>query len=390
VDRATAERAWVVYRAGFGVALYCAVTTYSLWLIDHGYGALSLALLGTTLEVAYTLSEVPTGVLADRHSRRLSLVVGLVLSGLATFLVPIVWLPSLLLLSALWGVGWTCLSGADVAWITDEVGEEAARPLYASGQRAELLGSAAGIGVGAALGAIALWVPLVGSGVLFVALGLWLHLRMPETAPPRTREDRPTVPETLRRVRAAIRGGRGLGVVLAMMFALGIGGEGVDRMWQLHLVGDRAGERASVLVVSSLFVAGLLAGALATGFVERVAHEPRRWLTIANAGVAASVVALAVAPWWLGATGLVVSMAVRSASHPLVVAWVNRDADPASRATLNSVVGQSESIGEIVGGPLLGGIAAAASVGAGLVVAAAMFAAAALTTTWPRGRRAPT
>ena len=85
------------------------------------------------------------------------------------------------------------MSGADVAWITDEVGEDAARPLYASGQSAELLGSLAGIGAGAVLGQVGLAVPLRRGGAVFAALAAWLALRMPEDAPHRHPEDRPTI-----------------------------------------------------------------------------------------------------------------------------------------------------------------------------------------------------
>ena len=69
--------AWIVYRAGFGFGLFTAVTTFTLRVIDElDAGPLMLALLGTTLELTYTLADVPTGALADRHSRKLSVLVG--------------------------------------------------------------------------------------------------------------------------------------------------------------------------------------------------------------------------------------------------------------------------------------------------------------------------
>jgi MFS family permease len=123
------------------------------------------------------------------------------------------------------------------------------------------------------------------------------------------------------------------------------------------------------------------------GIVERRLHDddpgtPRRLVGIANAGVAVAVLLLAVAPWGVAAAALVVSGALREASFPLVQAWVNRGADPATRATLNSLVGQSESVGEIGGGPLLGGIGGAFGVPAALVTSSAVFGAGALLTRW--------
>lgn len=386
--RASPRRAWIVYRAGFGASLHIGVTTFTLALIDRvDAGPLTLALTGTVLEVSYSLAEVPTGVLADRYGRKPSMVAGLAVLTLAFCLTAVASLPVVLAAQVLMGVGWTCLSGADVAWITDEVGEDAARPLYASGTRAELLGSVAGIGAGALLGQLALWLPLVVAGAGFAVLGAWLAARMDETAPARHHEERLTVAATLRRTRASVRARPAVAVVLAVTVAAGLAGEGVDRLWQFHLFADDADRAGAVAAVAALFAVGLLAGTLATTVVERVLHDddpatPRRWLAVANAGVAGSVALLAVAPWAVAAVAVVASMALRHACGPLVTAWVNRGADPSTRATLNSLVGQAESAGEVAGGPLLGAVGATAGVPAALVSSAAVFGVGGLLALW--------
>jgi MFS transporter, DHA3 family, tetracycline resistance protein len=388
VRAASPRTAWLLYRGGFGFSLYLGVTTFTLALIDRiDAGPLTLALVGTTLEVCYALAEVPTGVLADRYGRKPSIVIGLALIGVSFVLVAVPDLAVVLVAQVFIAVGWTGLSGADVAWITDEVGEDAARPLYATGARAEMLGSVGGIGTGIALGQLELWVPLVAAGVSFVAVSIALLVCMPETAPVRTHEERPTVVETVRRIRAQVRARPTVGVVLAVMLAAGLAGEGVDRLWQFHLFEDDAGDDRTVAAVGLLFATGLLLGAALATVLERRLRDddpttPRRLVGIANVGIGVSVLLLAVAPWGIAAAGVVASMALREASYPLVQAWVNRGADPATRATLNSLVGQSESVGEIGGGPLLGGIGAAAGVPAALVTSAAVFGVGALLTRW--------
>jgi MFS transporter, DHA3 family, tetracycline resistance protein len=373
--------AWLVYRAGFGFALYTAVTTFTLRVIDRlDAGPLMLALLGTTLEVTYTLADVPTGALADRHSRKLSVLVGLVLIGLAMVLTAGPWLATVLVGAVVSGLGWTFTSGADVAWITDEVGEDAARPLYASGQTAELLGSLGGIAFGAGLGQIDLAVPLLASGGVFAVLALWLLLRMPEDAPHRHPEDRPTLAESIRRTRAQVKRRRSIAVLLLVMVALGFGGEGMDRLWQLHLLGDEAREGSAVLTVALLFAGGLVLGAVISAVVERRIGDDdprsiRRWLAWTNGGVALAVLALALGPVWLAATAVVIGGGLRHVAYPLVQAWANRGADPGTRATLNSLVLQAESVGEIGGGPVLGAIGAATGVASALVTSAVVFAA---------------
>jgi MFS transporter, DHA3 family, tetracycline resistance protein len=393
VGRASPERAWLVYRAGFGFSLYVGVTTFTLSLIDRvGAGQLALALIGTTLELSYSLSEVPTGVLADRYGRKRSMVIGLLVSAVGFWLTAVPSLAVVVAAQVLWGAGWTCLSGADVAWITDEVGEGPARRLYADGTRAELLASVVGIAAGIALGQLTLWLPLVAGGAGFALLAGWLAARQGETAPVRTHEERLTVAETLRRTRASVRARPTVVVVLVVMVAAGLASEGVDRLWQFHLVADEAGDPTTVVVVGALFAAGLLLGAAAAAVVGRRLEDPdprlpARLLSAANLGIAGSVLLLAVAPLPVAAAGLVLSHALRHAAEPLVRAWVNRGADASVRATLNSLVGQSESAGEIAGGPLLGGIAAVGGTGAALSVSAATFAVGGLMARWRRSER---
>src|SRR5690242_21493364 len=84
---------------------------------------LQLVLMGTAMEGAVFLSEIPTGVVADTYSRRLSLIIGWVGMGICWMLVGVfssAW--ALIVLWALWGISYTFTSGAYQAWITDEVG----------------------------------------------------------------------------------------------------------------------------------------------------------------------------------------------------------------------------------------------------------------------------
>src|SRR5262245_58745011 len=103
------------------------VTTSLYEATVAGLTPLQLILVGTGLELSAFLFEVPTGVVADSYSRRVSIIIGYLLMGIGflvegffPFFVPI------LLAQVIWGLGYTFTSGASQAWITDEVGEEAA------------------------------------------------------------------------------------------------------------------------------------------------------------------------------------------------------------------------------------------------------------------------
>ena len=78
-----------------------------------GLNALQLVLVGTMLEISAFVFEIPTGVVADLYSRKLSVVIGFILTGLgfaAGGLAPT--FEALLVWSFLWGLGWTFMSGA--------------------------------------------------------------------------------------------------------------------------------------------------------------------------------------------------------------------------------------------------------------------------------------
>jgi len=93
----------------------------SIYLVrDLHLSPLQLVLMGTAMEAAVFAFEVPTGVVADTYSRRLSLIVGFLGMGAAWALVGVVSEPwAVIVLWAVWGLAYTFTSGAYQAWIVD-------------------------------------------------------------------------------------------------------------------------------------------------------------------------------------------------------------------------------------------------------------------------------
>lgn len=60
---------------------------------------------------------------------------------------------------------------------------------------------------------------------------------------------------------------------------------------------------------------------------------------------------------------------MRRVYEPLHMAWINRHAETRVRATVISLSGQVDAIGQIAGGPLFGVLATTASTGAAIVAA---------------------
>src|SRR3954452_2236526 len=79
-----AMRTWMVYQGVWAfVSGFSWTTAVVYFLRDVHMTPLELVLAGTSLELAYFVFEVPTGVVADVYSRKLAMVVSAVLSGAA-------------------------------------------------------------------------------------------------------------------------------------------------------------------------------------------------------------------------------------------------------------------------------------------------------------------
>jgi DHA3 family tetracycline resistance protein-like MFS transporter len=62
-----------------------------------------------------------------------------------------------------------------------------------------------------------------------------------------------------------------------------------------------------------------------------------------------------------------VAYSMRTANQPLYTAWTNQSLEPKIRATVFSMSSQLDALGQIVGGPLLGLIGTAVSIGAAMI-----------------------
>jgi MFS family permease len=366
------------------------------WLVASVYlvvvadlTAAELVLLGTGQAIVVVLAEVPAGVFADTVSRKWSLVVaaatsatGMVLTGLVTVF------PALVVAQMLWGLGWAFTSGADVAWVTDELDRpDRIDRVLAARARWELTGAAAGL---VAFGALAwgtdLPTALVTAGLAMGGLGVFVAIRFPE------RHFVPAAPdERWRHAVSTLRGGVRLAVgdreillvVVAWLLVNG-SGEGYGRLVEKRLLSLGFGDGGdAVLWFAALGVVTLVLSAIVLRAVEARIDGPgvarRTFVAGCAVGVAGLVLfAAAPDPRW----ALVGTLLVSGSAHPGAVLravgeiWVNRRTASAVRATVHSLLSQAEHVGEIVFGLLLASLAAATSLTASLVASAVLLAAA--------------
>ena len=182
-----------------GFAYYMMGTIYTVYLVLEAHlSPLQLVLLGTVLEATVLLFEVPTGILADTFGRRASVIIGVLLMGLgfgALGLTTSFW--PIALTQITWGIGATFMSGAQEAWITDEVGEHPAARLFVRGAQAAQASGIVGIALSVVLATISLALPLIVSGLVGIGLAIFLVVGMPEKGFVASDAERPRVHDSI-------------------------------------------------------------------------------------------------------------------------------------------------------------------------------------------------
>lgn len=393
----SASRVYLVIRSFFALAESIMFTTYALYYVEMlGLNPLQLVLVGTALEAAVFLFEIPTGVVADVYSRRLSIIIGTfvmggayLLEGFVPYLGGVVPFFALVALAeVVRGIGWTFMSGAGEAWVTDEVGVEQVGALFLKAGKLSRLMHLIGIPLSVLLATVAMNLPYLVGGVLVLGCGIFMLLRMPETAfTPRPREDRSTWALLAGTFKDGVLAVRGRPVLIALLLVSVISGaasEGFARLWPAHFLALM--DLSGVSTFSAATWLGIMSAASSLVGMG-AAHLGERHLDLSRARVVtgtllattsmhlAAVMGMALAPgfgWIVGVSLL--NAAVQAVHHPVWDAWVNRQVDSSVRATVLSMIGQADALGQTGGGPFVGWVGTRWSIRAALGVAAVLQA----------------
>ena len=335
---------------------------------EAGLGPFQLLLVGAALQGAILVSEVPTGVVADTYSRRISVLVGLVLlgggsivSGLTTDFWPIV------LGTVILGIGRTFISGALQAWIADEVGVEAANGVYLRGAQLTMFLWVAAIPVSFGLAALAETnLPILIGGVWLIALAVFMAPIMSEADFRRPQRDE------------AMQGFRELGKTLSTsrqlvaarpllltMFTItafyGIAGQGFERLWLAHFYENvefpGRWNVDEVVWFGVIRLAAAVLGVVTLSFVRRVYTErmtshdvvSRALFRITTVQMLGVLILAVAGEFAIAAAAYCLIFAFSVAYDPFRLAWINQNVDSSVRATVMSMDSQADALGRTLG-----------------------------------------
>ncbi|MBL7253998.1 MFS transporter [Paractinoplanes lichenicola] len=366
--------AYRLYLLVSGVGSFASRTAFTLNLIYQatvvGLSPLQLVLVGTLMEAVCFVAQVPTGVIADRYSRRLSVIAGYLLMGVGL----LVWglFPSyaaILVANVVWAIGAVCVDGAEEAWAADEIEPERVTRAFVRGGQVSQAGALAGIVAAVGLTAIEPALPIVVGAVVTLALAVLLIALMTED-----RWSPATKREKVSSQLSAVRGNVVLVAILGGTLFAGMSSEGFDRLSQPFLIPFVGGHPVE-LVFGGLAIVAALGSIVVTGLAGRwidVVRPQRvgRVLAVVQALTAAGMIGLGLAGHWWSAVGLYLAVRLlRDTAGPILNVWLVSATAPESRATVFSIVSQADALGQVAGGPPAGFVAQRRAIGAGISVA---------------------
>lgn len=413
MNRYSASQVYLLMKFMTALAGSTIFTTYSVYyVVKLGFNPLQLMLIGTVLELTVLVFEGITGVVADTYSRRVSVILGMfILGGGFTLEGSAVWLAGgtspfsayALVLGAqlLFGLGWTFISGADTAWIVDEVGEEEAGSLFMRSKRLSLAASLLGIGISVGLSVLMPNLPYLAGGAIYFAAGLYLLRCMREMKfQPRSREPQASPFRTMRNTwleGAAVVSRSPLLITMVFVTLLaGASSEGYDRLWEVHLIkgiGFPDLPLSMAVWFGLINAASTLLGLIAVHFAERRIdmggeRKLNAVMLLLMAVRIACIAVLALSPsFGLAVSAVLIIGMAASVAEPVYASWLNRNLESGSRATVLSMVSQSDALGQTTGGPVVGWIGSRFSIRASLLASSILLLP--LLAVFGRGTRRP-
>lgn len=232
-----------------------------------------------------------------------------------------------------------------------------------------------------------LGLPIALGGGLMLGLAVFLVLAMPERGfrpAPRGHHSRlGALIETSRQGARQVSGRPFLITLLGVWACLALASEGHDRLWEAHLL--RHFELPTLFqldavvwfgVINAGFMLGTILGTEVIGRRVNLTNErsiSRALLAFTTIEIGALFVFALAGPFYLAAGAYVVAQSFRRMTSPLFLGWVNRNLDSRYRATVLSMGGQVDAIGQLTGGPLVGVVATLASLRAGMALSAILL-----------------
>lgn len=390
VNKLSAYKTYLLFSAITAMCFSLVTTVMMVYHIEILHlNPLQLMLVGTTLELACFIFEIPTAIVADVYSRKLSIVIGGVLTGVGFILEgSISSFVFVLVAQIVWGLGSTFISGSLEAWIAEEEKNKDLDEIYIKGAQAGQIGAFIGIVLSTVIANFSVRLPIIVSGVLFIILALFLWLYMPENNfKPSAPGDLNTFKKMVYTFKSGLKFVKSksiLMILFAVTLFYGLSSEGYDRLSNAHFLQDttlpKLGNLSSVTWFGIFGILGMILSFIVMHFMAKnLKNEDNRkngklLLCINILYISSMLIFALTRNFSLMLIAYLATNTFRIINEPIFSAWLNGHIDNNSRATVLSINGQMNSLGQILGGPIIGIIATNISVSIGIVCTSLLVA----------------
>lgn len=352
-----------------GISFNMMFTVTALYRIDIAQLEIyQLILIGTALEIAVFVFEVPTGIVADLKSRRLSVVIGLFIIGFGFMIEALTpYFIVIFMSQIIWGFGYTFISGALDSWISDETKDVGIEHTIITGAQLNKGFAFLGIVLAGVIGMISLKLGIYISSGLFILMGVIAALYMKEEHFTKIEHDEGFLHQYYGQLVNGIKHIRTNKVLRYMFIAMlffGLYSEGIDRTFELNIL-DNLGFR-TILNMPAIWILAIVAatielsGLLILSVVKRYAKNGRHIVLWAVNFTGMMVVGVLIFAFvknpYIAVFGFLFFSFSREGTYPLLNTILIKNTPSKIKATVLSSFGQLDAIGQLLSGAIMVGI----------------------------------
>ena len=349
-----------------GISFHMLFTAAGLYRIDvASLKVYELILIGSAMEISIFIFEVPTGIVADLKSRKLSVIIGLFVMSIGIFIegLTIVFL-LIFLAQFIWGFGYTFISGALDAWISDEIKNENIEKVMIQASQGYQLASVLGIILAAVIGLKDIRIALFVAGGLSLFLAVFLIFFMKET---REREDiKPG--QFYKRYYGQLVDGfshikkhRVLRIMFFIMLFYGLYSEGIDRTYEVFILDGL--DFRTTLDIAPIWILSIINASVAIfsyimlNIVKKYlkkGHHIYIWAFNLTLMMILGIIGFAYLPnIYFALFGFIFFSISRGGTYPLLDTILVKNTPSKVKATVLSSFGQLDAIGQLLSGGLM-------------------------------------
>ena len=360
------KKVYYLNRAIMGLAFNMMFTATALYRIDIAQLEIyQLILIGTAMELSIFFFEIPTGVVADMKSRRLSVIIGIFVIGAATLIESLTpYFYMIFIAQFLWGFGYTFISGALQSWVSDETKNKDVEQIIITGSQFRTFASIVGIILAAVIGATNIRLTLYAAALIMALLGIINILVMKEEHFEKQEHHEYIWKSYVSQFSNGykhIKGHDVLKVMMIVMLFFGLYSEGIDRTYEIHIL-NHLGFRDMInlppiwilsILNALIVILGLILLQITKRYIKQ-SHHVVAWLIVFISIMVIGILLFGFLPLpYLAVGGFLLFHTAREATDPLLDIIIISNTPSKIKATVLSTFGQIDAIGQILSGLIM-------------------------------------